>query len=229
MGGGGFTMEPDNPLLDDYILKLARRRRPRVCFIPTASGDAADYIAGFEKAFKQRAITAVLRLFDREAGPPPAMLLDQDIIYVGGGNTANMLAIWRLHGVDKVLRAAWRRGVILAGISAGMSCWFEASVTLSFGSLADQYDGLGLLRGSACPHYDDERNRRAIYHRLIRAGLPGGIAADDGAALHAIGRRIVCCVSSRPAARVYRVRVRGTRIVETPLETQYLGSRRPPA
>ena len=227
MGGGGFSEEPDNPLLDDYVLGLAGRKKPRVCFIPTASGDAQGYIDKFHRAFPPRRTKASHLTLFRPCGVGDVreFLLAQDIIYVGGGSTANMLAVWRVHGVDRILRKAWRAGVVLAGVSAGMNCWFEQSVTDSFGGrLAPLKDGLGLLKGSACPHYHSEKERRPAYRRLVAGGgLVPGFAADDGAALHFVGSKLAGVVTSRPKARAYRVeRVRG-KAVETPLETRYLG------
>ena len=205
-------MEPRNPRLDRYILASANKPRPRVAFVATASGDSRDYVRRFYLAMeKHRCRPSDVSLFrlDTDPRPPVARLLEQDVIYVGGGNTANLLAIWRLHGVDKAMRQAWRRGAVLCGVSAGMICWFESSVTDSFGPLRELRDGLGLLPGSACPHYDGEANRRPTFHRLVREKiLPGGVAADDGAAVHFVGRRILCCVASRPHARAYRVRAR---------------------
>ena len=145
------------------------------------------------------------------------------MIYVGGGSTFNLLTLWRAHGIDRAMREAWRRGIILSsGISAGMICWFECSVTDSFGPLAPLHDGLGLLPGSACPHYGGEPQRRPTYHKLIRGGFPGGVAADDGAAIHFIGREIHACVSSRRKARAYRVYRAGTGVVEEPVPTRLL-------
>lgn len=226
MGGGGFSMEPRNTLLDDHILSLTGRRRPRVCFVPTASGDSAVYVAKFQRAFAApRAVATHLPLFTRDAARPPEMLLDQDVIYVGGGNTANMLAVWRLHGVDRLLRQAWRSGAVLCGLSAGMNCWFEACVTDSFGPLAALHDGLGLLRGAACPHFDGEADRRPALRRLIGHGFPPTLAADDGAAFHFVGRRLHECVSSRSQARCFRVERRGRTVLETPIATRFLGAR----
>ena len=222
MGGGGFSMERI-PLLDDYVLSLASRPLPRVCFVPTASGDALGYIEKFRIAFRNRAETSHLALFSRGPADLEEFLLSQDIIYVGGGNTANMLAIWRIHGVDRILRAAWRHGVILVGISAGMICWFEAGVTDSFGPLAPLRDGLGFLPGSACPHFDGEAQRRPAYHSFVSKGFPSGIAADDGAALHFVGRKLNCCVSSRENASAYRIQNVDGKVVETPIPTRFLG------
>jgi peptidase E len=226
MGGGGFSHEPRNPRLDRYVLGLAGKRNPRVAFLATASGDAAGYVDRFYRAMRKLPCRpADIPLFRHPAaGPSPASrILGQDVIYVGGGNTANLLAIWRLHGVDRLLREAWRRGTVLCGLSAGMICWFQSSVTDSFGPLRDLQDGLGLLPGSACPHYDGEARRRPTFHRLVGDGmLPAGLAADDGAAVHFVNRRILRCIASRPKAKVYRVERRHGQVVETALPTVLL-------
>jgi peptidase E len=231
MGGGGFSMEPDNPLLDDFVLSLARRKRPRLCFIPTASADSSLYIAKFYRAFANRCDVTDLTLYDPPSLPrnPPltsdlaSFVAEQDIFYVGGGNTAHLLAIWRTHGLDKLLRRAWRNGAVLAGISAGMLCWFEDGLTDSYGGLQLLNDGLGFIRGSACPHYDGESERRASYHQMIARGAQAGYAAEDGVALHFVGRRLKEAVSSRPNAGAYRVALRRGQIEEKPLPVRYLG------
>src|SRR5579859_4608071 len=189
MGGGGFSDEPKNPLLDDFIFGLTGKTSPRVCFLGTASGDSERYLEKFYKAMRRRKCKAShLALFHRTVVDPSTFLGRQDVIYVGGGNTANMLAIWRVHGVDRALRAAWRQGVVLAGISAGANCWFQACSTDSFGPLAALRDGLGLLPGSVCPHYDGEKKRRPMLLRSIANGqLPDGLALDDCAAVHFVG------------------------------------------
>jgi peptidase E len=229
MGGGGFSMEPDNPLLDDHVLGLARgrrgRERPSVCFLATASGDSESYAANFYAAFARRSEATHLALFDRKVDDIEAFLLDQDAVYVGGGNTANMLAIWRVHGVDRALRRAWDAGVVLSGLSAGGNCWFESATTDSFGPLAALTDGLGLLAGSFCPHYDSEPARRPTFQRLVADGtLPDGYAAEDGAGLVFRGTTLAEVVVSRPAARAYRVTLRGAGAAEeTELPARYLG------
>ena len=232
LGGGGFSMKGGYTALDDFILSLARRPRPRVCFVPTASGDSALYIARFYRAFSDRCVPTDLTLNDAPALPrqPPrtADLADfvagQDVFYVGGGNTAHLLALWRLHGLDRLLGEAWMGGAVLAGISAGMICWFEAGLTDSFGGLEPLTDGLGLLSGSACPHYDGETARRGRYHEVIRAGLPAGYAADDDAALHFTGTDLTEVVSDRPDAAGYRVERDGDEVVETRLPARLLAS-----
>ncbi len=228
LGGGGFSMEPDNPLLDEHLLALTGRSTPRVCFVPTASGDSEGYADRFLEAFADRAETSVLSLFRRN-GDLRTLLARQDAVYVGGGSTVNLLALWRLHGLDRLLVDAARRGTLLAGISAGMNCWFEGSVTDSFGpDLAPLADGLGLLPGSCCPHYDGEEQRRPTYTRLVATGaLPDGYAADDGCALLFEDGVLQEAVTSRPEARAFRVRREGDRAVEEELPVRYLGSGSP--
>ncbi len=223
MGGGGFS--DDDPLIDDYILSLTGKERPRVCFVPTASGDAAAYVERFYAAFTRRPCEpSHLSLFQL---PYPAIgdiLRSHDVIYVGGGSTANMLAIWRLHGLDETLRQAWDRGVVLAGISAGALCWFEAGVTDSLSpELVPWRDGLGLLPGSFCPHYETEPDRRPAYHRFARERrLPPGYAADDLVALHFEGTELAEVVSAREGAAAYRVEADGEAVSETRIEPRVL-------
>ncbi len=231
MGGGGFSVEPDNTLIDDFILSLSPRKPAKVCFVPTASADSAAYLVKFYRAFSGRALATDLTLFDPSALPrrPPrtselaTFVAEQDIIYVGGGNTANLLAMWRTHGLDKLLRDAWMRGAILCGVSAGMICWFRGGVTDSFGGLEVLADGLGLIDATACPHYDGEEERRPTYHRLIGEGLQWGYGADDGAALHFRGTELLEVVSSQLGAAAYRVEFLDGRVVETRIQARFLG------
>jgi peptidase E len=225
LGGGGFSSEGPASPLDDFILGLARQTNPRVCFLPTASGDSDTYVATFYRAFCGRKCrSADLALFRRTVVDLREFLLDQDVIYVGGGNTANMLVIWRRHGVDTILRECWEAGIVLAGISAGAICWFEAAVTDSFGlQLAALNDGLGLLPGSACPHYDSEERRRPVYQRLVAEGFPGGYAADEGVGLHFTGTVFKEAVSSRPNASAYELTLEDGRVNERTIAPRLLG------
>jgi dipeptidase E len=217
MGGGGFFADPSS-LLDDFMLSLSEEARPRVCLLPTPSGDSDRGIAAFFEAFARRDCEpSCVRLFGMPDRPADE-LAAQDVIYVSGGNTANALALWRLHGVDEALRAAWQRGAVLGGVSAGANCWFECSVTDSFGSaLAPLHDGLGVLGGSFCPHYDGEELRRPVYRALVDDGFPPGYAADDGVALHFVGTELREVVSSRPDARAYRVEPSGETAIDARL------------
>jgi len=231
LGGGGFSMEPENLLLDDFILSLSRRQPARICFIPTASADSATYIARFYRAFSGRCIPTDLTLFDSPSLPRrpattaeiAAFVAAQDVFYVGGGNTANLLAIWRAHGLDVLLRKAWRAGAVMSGISAGMLCWFEGGLTDSFGGLEGLQDGLGMIRGLACPHYDGEPGRRPAFRRLIERRRARGYAADDGAALHFVSGSLHEVVTSRPDAGACRLQVRQGTLIERRLPTRYLG------
>lgn len=232
MGGGGFSMEPENPLLDEFVLSLCQKERPKICFVPTAAADGAAYIARFYRAFSNgSAIPTDLTLFDPGSLPRnpsltselSAFIAEQDIIYVSGGNTVNLLAMWRSHGLDKIFKDAWISGKIFCGLSAGMICWFKASVTDSFGSLDRLDDGLGWIDSSACPHYDGEPGRRPAYQRFVSEGLPNGFAADDGAALHFVGTELSEVVTSRPAAAAFRVENGDEGVVETQLPSRFLG------
>lgn len=225
MGGGGFSMEPDNPLLDEYVLRQTGRDHPRVLFLPTASGDAAGYVEKFHTAFSAlHCETEHLSLFRPPAEDLASVLLRQDVVYVGGGNTFNMLALWRLWGLDAALRRAWEQGVVLAGLSAGAICWFDAGITDSFPGEFRPLQCLGFLPGTLSPHYDGEPERRPTYHRLLESGEIGeGYAADDGVALHYVGRKLHAVVSSRPGARAYRLRLESASSVEEEIEPGYLG------
>lgn len=216
MGGGGFTEEPDNPVLDDWVLDACGAERPRVLFLPTAGGDNPGYVTKFYSAFSGgHCDPSHLALFNRQVDDVRSVILAQDVVYVGGGNTVNLLAVWRAQGIDAVLREAWARGVLLAGLCAGSMCWFEGGVTAAFGTrLAPLEDGLGLLPGSNCPHY---RLRRDAYGRALADGLAPGLAADDGVALHFVDRRLAAVVASREGRHAYRVGVAGGRVVEAPL------------
>jgi dipeptidase E len=228
-GGGGFSMESGNPLLDDYVLDLSGSERPRVCFLPSASGDADHYIVRFYRAFPaDRCEAGHISLFRREQGPEDLRehLLGQDLIYVGGGSVVSLLGVWRAHGIDSILREAWERGVILCGLSAGSLCWFSEAVS-GFHGAARQVEGLGLLPFSNCVHYERGSSRRNAYHDFLRSGMRSGFAAEDGAALHFVGTELHRVVASRPEARGYRLDTMGERVVETRIATAYLGDASP--
>jgi peptidase E len=226
IGGGGNAIEPENRALDEYLRGLTGLDRPKVCFIPTASGDNDAYISRFFGAFDpERWTPTYLPLFHRNTRDLRALLLSQDAIYVGGGNTAAMLAIWRQHGVDVILREAWEQGILLCGVSAGANCWFEACSTDSFGLDLDPLnDGLGFLPGSFCPHYDGEvRRRPTLTDFITNDRLPSGWAADNHVALRFEGTEFVEAVASKPAAKAYRVtRSASGAFEEQPLATRLL-------
>jgi dipeptidase E len=204
-GGGGFSMEAGNPLMDEYVLGLVARPRPRVCFLPSASGDADHYIVRFYRHFAaDRCEPSHVSLFRRERGVGGDLrehLLAQDLIYVGGGSLISLLG----------------------GLSAGSLCWFAEGVS-AFHGPAERVRGLGLLPHSNAVHYDGDRNRRAAFHRFLAAGMPAGYACEDGAALHFVGTELAHVVSSRPGARAFHVRLAGRRVREKELPGEYLGA-----
>jgi peptidase E len=223
-------MEPHNTVLDEYILGLARRPMPRVCFLPTASGDPLDHITRFYEAFSDLPCEPTdLSLFRLGRRPVDlrALLHAQDIVYVGGGSMRNMLAIWRVHELDVILRECWARGIVLAGLSAGAMCWFRAGITKSRGR-AEPVAGLGLLEGSLSVHYDGEPERRPVFLEAVASGaIPDGFGADDGVGLLFRDGRLERVVSSRPAAGCVRVRRAGDRAVEQPVPVALLAERAP--
>ncbi len=229
LGGGGFSMERDSSLLDDYVLSLTDAQRPRVCFLPTASGDADHYVVRFYRRFAASCDASHVSLFRRDQGTGgveddlASHLLAQDLIYVGGGNVVSMLGAWRAHGLDDVLRKAWRNGIVLCGPSAGSLCWFDEALS-AFHGAPRGVRGLGLLPYSNCVHYDAEPARRAEYHRFVGDGMRPGFAAEDGVALHFRRTRLQRAVSSRADGCAYRVEHSGDGVVETPLEVTYLGA-----
>lgn len=219
MGGGGFSMEPDNLSLDQYILDQTHKARPSVCFVPTASGDSDGYILNFYKAFsKLECQPSFLSLFKPPTADLESFVMEKDVIYVGGGNTRSMLVLWREWGLDEIFRKASAAGVILAGISAGANCWFEQCTTDSVPGTLTMLPCLGLLPGSFSPHYDGEAQRRPTLHRLIQEKtiLPG-LAADNSAAVHFVDGQITSAVRSRPNAQVYRVALSEGQVVEEAL------------
>ena len=224
-GGGGFSMESGNPLLDEFVCSLTGDIRPRVCFMPTASGDADHYIVRFYNAFRDISYPSHISLFRRERGVGSIRdhLLEQDMIYVGGGSVINMLAVWRAHGLDDILREAWQRGVVLCGLSAGSLCWFEHALT-GYQNEVSLVPGLGLLPFGNSVHFEPGSDR----HREFESGLDEvsrtGYAATDGAALHFVGTELAQVVASRPEARAYRIDHRGERARTTQIATRHLGS-----
>jgi len=226
LGGGGFSMEPDNLALDRYILSLWRRsdREPRICFIPTATGDSVDYIDRFYSAFEKLACRPThLALTDSRTSNPPTAVLENDIFYVGGGNTREMLSIWHRFDLDQALKEAWQAGKILCGISAGAICWFEQAISDSVveGEL-HPLKCLGFLSGTGCPHYD-EPGRRETFHRFLASGdVSAGYGIDNSAALHFEGTKLVKIVASRPDAYAYHVALTNGQIGETVVRTELL-------
>ena len=213
MAAGGRTLGTP---VDDFVLGLARGRR--VCVVPTANMEPDSGLVLFYEAFAGKAECSRLLVNPWPPSDLRAFTLAQDVLLVPGGNTANMLAVWRVHGFDRIVREAWEQGVVLYGWSAGMISWFEQGVTDSFGPQLEGMDCLGFLPGSACPHYDGEGLRRPRYRELVDGGFRPGWAADDGVALHFAGTELAEAVTIRPEARAYRIEPGS----ETPVEARLL-------
>ncbi len=217
LGEGGFSQWNSDPKMCAYILEQSGRATPKVCLIPTASGDDPGGIENFYGMAKRLgARPSHLSLFKQPDETLASYVARHDVIFVGGGNTRNMLVLWRAWGLDNVLRSAYERGVVLAGSSAGALCWFRSGLTDSFPGQYARLQCLGWLRGSFCPHFDSEPARKPVYRALVRSGrLPGGYAADDYVGLHYIDERLASVVSTMRAARAHRLVRRQGKLEET--------------
>jgi len=234
LGGHEFSSRPPDRAVCELLLRLAGERggeRPRICIVPTASGDTSEQIASFYSAFGERPCEPSDVSLFRLGRRPLALrdhLLSQDLIYVGGGSMVNLLAVWEAHDVASILSLAWRQGIVLAGQSAGAMCWFEAGITKSSGKpLAAA--GLGLLAGSLCVHYNNEPERRAAYLDAIGGGMPSGYGLDDYAGLLWEGEGTPSALTARRGARAYRVSSREGEVAESPLPARFLPAPAPAA
>ena len=234
LGGHDFTSRPADRAVSELMLRLATERasgRPRICILPTASGDTSEQIGRFYAAFGERACEpSDLSLF-RLGRHPMALrdhLLSQDLIYVGGGSLVNLLAVWEAHEIGAILSLAWRQGIVLAGQSAGAMCWFEAGITKSSGRPSTAA-GLGLLSGSLCVHYNNEPERRAAYLDAVAAGMPGGYGLDDYAGLLWEGEGAPAALTARRGARAYLVRAGPEGVSEAALPARFLPAPAPAA
>ena len=227
IGGAAIPENLDNLLLIQYFLSLTKKKKPRVCFIGAAHGDADAGRLRFYAGFSQFDCKPThLPLFARTPRDLESFVLEHDAIYVGGGNTRSLLAVWREWRLDAYLREAYKKGIVLGGASAGSICWFEQGVTDSIAGPLTALNCMGFLPGSNCPHYDSEALRRPTYRKLVARGkILDGVAADDGAALHYVDGKLLRAVASRPRAKAYRVTRTGKRVSEKALPTQYLGKR----
>jgi dipeptidase E len=223
---GGFPMVDHRLLAERYLLSLTKKKSPKICFVPTASGDSEFYCARFLRRFSKLSCEpSVLALFQLSIRNIEKHILDQDLLFVGGGNTLNMLAIWRARDLNAVFLEALNQGSILSGVSAGSICWFESGLSDSvaagdFRPLAC----LGFLAGSNCPHYDGEPGRQKIFRNLIaKKEIQDGFAADDGVGLHFVEGKFVEAVSLLRSAKAYRVVSSNGKAKQTTIEPRLLG------
>lgn len=224
--GGSSGSQPAELVMERYIIAQVPKRNPKVCFLPTASGDSDYAIRHFYDVFNRLDCTpSHLSLFDPWSSNLESIILGQDCIFVGGGNTKNLLALWREWDLNDVLARAWQSGIVLAGVSAGCICWFHSGVTDSIPGSYISLPCLGILKGSSCPHYDSDPKRRPAYHQLIASGqIEQGFAVDDGVALHFEDQKLLCVVSGRTDGHAYRVYKNGNKIDEEALEVIVIGA-----
>ncbi|HET7455941.1 MAG TPA: peptidase E [Solirubrobacterales bacterium] len=234
LGGHEFSSRPPDRAVCELLLRLASERggeRPRICILPTASGDTSEQIASFYAAFGERPCEPSDVSLFRLGRRPLALrdhLLSQDLVYVGGGSMVNLLAVWEAHDIASILSLAWRQGIVLAGQSAGAMCWFEAGITTSSGK-PRAAAGLGLLSGSLCVHYNNEPQRRAAYLEAVGDGMPSGYGLDDYAGLLWEGEGSPSALTARRGARAYRVSSREGEVTESPLPARFLPAPAPAA
>jgi peptidase E len=223
IGGASFSAEPQNLAIDRYILDQTGKERPNVLFIPTATGDRDEYVAKFYAAYSRLDAKPLHLSFFKRTPNLRTVILAQDVIYVGGGNTKSMLAVWRDWELPALLKEAGNAGTVLGGVSAGAICWFEQGVTDSFDDTLRVLDCLRFLPGSCCPHYDGEPERRPSYHALLAAGhIKPGIAIEDGVAAHFRQGRLERVVTAREQSRAYQVSVERGVVSEDPIAATFL-------
>ena len=223
IGGGGFYRDQENLALEKYVIQQTGAAQPRVAFIATASAEPDNYLVSFYTAFLKLGCKPSHLSFFKRTPDLRAYLLDQDVIYVGGGNTKSMLAVWREWDMPQVLREAWESGIVLAGVSAGAICWFEQGLTDSWADRLRPLDCLGFLPGSCCPHYDGEAERRPSLHRLLAAGeIAPGIAIEDWTGVHFTGTTIQRVVSAKAGSRAYTLKAVNGSVQEVALPVEYL-------
>ena len=223
IGGAAFSAEPRNLALEKYIIDQTGKDRPKVLLIPTARGDDSAYVAKFYAACASLDVRAAhLPFFARTPGVRD-LVLSQDVVFVGGGNTKSMLAVWQEWDLPQILREASASGILLGGVSAGAICWFEQGVTDSWEGALHPIECMGWLPGSCCPHYDSELNRRPAYHSLLMEGkIMPGYAIDDGVAAHFKHGKLERVVTKIEGSRAYYVSIAGDKISEDPLEAELL-------
>jgi len=224
IGGAGFTARGEDPKIERFILSRARSEHAKIAYLPNAMDETTMAAFGFYQAYSHFEVKAShLSLFKPHTADLESYLLEQDIIYVGGGNTRSMLTLWREWGVDGFLRKAAEGGTILAGVSAGANCWYEQCTTDSIPGKITIMSCLGFLEGSFCPHYHGEADRRPALEAAIVSGeISSGYAVDDGAAVHSINGKRAGCVAWKPGAQAYWVENRDGTFYEEALEMNEL-------
>ena len=220
IGGGGFGRSPGEGLIEKYILDQSEKNDPKICFIPTATGDNEAYKVNYYSTFsKLHCSPSHLDLFKRTPNLKD-LILKQDIIFVGGGNTKSMLAVWKDWGLDLLLKEAYEKGVIMSGVSAGAICWFDQGVTDSWAEDLKIMDCLGFIEGACCPHYDEEPQRKPSLNKFITEKvLKSCYAVDGGCALHIEDEEEFKSVVFSKNKNSFLVEVKDNKVTEKPYST----------
>jgi peptidase E/ketosteroid isomerase-like protein len=225
LGGGAFSMEPENGILDKYMLNLALVKEPRICFLGTASDDGLEYREKFYDYYSKQHCKPFHLEFKKPPKDLEEFIMSMDILHVGGGSTRKIIDTWKKYGADKIIKKAYENGIIMTGMSAGAICWFEDGIFQDKDDSLKRLPCLGLLKGSFCPHYDDEgTNLRKTFTKIIQDGIiKGGYGVDDGAALHFVDGELIRVVSSRYGAKAVDVKKVGKKVIENDIIAMYLG------
>lgn len=225
LGGGGFSMEQDNPLFDNYILNASGKPNPKICFFGNAGGDAQDYIDKFYNVYnKLNCVPSHISLKTKPEINLEKFILDQDILFVGGGSTRFLMAQWKNYGLDKIMKKAYDKGIVLSGMSAGAIVWFSDGIYNPEDTKLMKLPCLGLLQGSFCPHYDERTELRFSFREIISEGtLKNGYGVEDYCGLHFINNQLYTVISSRKGVKAFSVRKTSKTYIETELPTTYLG------
>lgn len=217
IGGGGFGRNPGEGIIERYILSQSEARKPKICFIPTATGDDEGYKDSYYSTFSMFQCNPVHLDFFKRTPDLDDLILSQDIIFVGGGNTKSMLAVWKDWGLDSLLKIAYEKGTIMCGVSAGAICWFESGITDSWAEELKIMDCLGFVKGVCCPHFDEEAERRPTVHKMIESqSIESCYAIDGGCALHLINEEPNQSIVFSENKNAYHISMKGNLIDESP-------------
>jgi aminopeptidase N len=215
IGGGGFGANPGQGIIENYILKQTKKKNPRICFIPTATGDNEAYKVNFYSTFTNLNCYPSHLDFFKRTPDLNELILNQDAIFVGGGNTKSMLAVWKEWGLDKILKKAYLRGTVMSGVSAGAICWFQNGITDSWASNLKMMPCLNFVKGTCCPHYDEEPERKPAVEKLLLTNkIKNVYAVDGGAALHIKDEKIFKSVIFKKNKSSYLVDIKKKNINE---------------
>ena len=215
IGGGGFGANPGQRIIEKYILKQTKKKNPKICFIPTATGDNEAYKVNYYSTFTNLDCCPSHLDFFKRTPDLNDLILNQDAIFVGGGNTKSMLAVWREWGLDKILKKAYLNGTVMSGVSAGAICRFQNGITDSWASNLKMMPCLNFIKGTCCPHYDEEPERKpAVKNFLLRNKVKNVYAVDGGAALHIKDEKIFKSIIFKKNKSSYLVNVKKKNINE---------------